>query len=393
MDYSKSLLFKSNVIVQDYSDSVCAIYVNLINGRQFKFSNTIKCIIDRIDCPILGDKLFDTFKKYGSQTEVDELIRYLLKSKIYLFDRLEAIYETFLMPNTPTFFDCKHLYLDLLKSSGICFIGIPFGGGNCIDNRCRFFPNQFRLFCNEKSNFSFKEPFVFKVDNVDLGDLFIPVGEPYPVTFKKISCFITMVSHSNYIPISIGGDHSILYPIIKGLSEIHNDFVLLHFDAHSDHNGSYTSNIYDPLDIEFINHSNVISHCLKIERVRKIIHFGVRDYQVNRADNRVVYCSISDIKNKTDIYKTICNTQYPVYVSFDIDFLDPSVACGTPTRIPGGLGLEETVEVIHDVLNNKIILGADLVEVNPFLDVQDSTLFAAHSILSAILKIITNKII
>jgi len=169
----------------------------------------------------------------------------------------------------------------------------------------------------------------------------------------------------------LGGDHSTPLGLMQALAEKNESFGILHFDAHADLREAYEG-------FEF-SHASIMFSALKIPQVSKLVQVGIRDYceaelKLIQSDERIVTFFDRDIKHQQyegDTWSAICNQildKLPesVYISFDIDGLDPKLCPNTGTPVPGGLELEQALFMIEKVVNSgRKIIGFDLNEVAP----------------------------
>ena len=140
----------------------------------------------------------------------------------------------------------------------------------------------------------------------------------------------------------IGGDHSVPLGYIKALADHYPDFGILHVDAHSDLREAYEG-------FEF-SHASIMFNALKIPQISKLVQVGIRDVSeveretIDRSNHRVVVYYDSLIKQQmyagttwADIYRAaIAHLPPKVYISFDVDGLDPKLCPATGTPVPGG---------------------------------------------------------
>lgn len=170
----------------------------------------------------------------------------------------------------------------------------------------------------------------------------------------------------------VGGDHSTPLGFIRALSERYERFGILQIDAHADLRKAYEGFTY--------SHASIMYNALKIPAVNRLVQVGIRDFceeemnVINRAMGRVVTFFDEDIKSSVYAGKTwdsICDQivqQLPdlVYISFDIDGLDPKLCPNTGTPVAGGFEFEQIAYLIKKVVKaNKKIIGFDLNEVAP----------------------------
>ncbi|MCF8460792.1 MAG: agmatinase family protein [Flavobacteriales bacterium] len=170
----------------------------------------------------------------------------------------------------------------------------------------------------------------------------------------------------------LGGDHSTPFGLMKALAETQGDFGILQIDAHADLRDAYEGFTY--------SHASIMTNALTLENVSKLVSVGVRDIceqEVEKTENsndRIVAFYDEHLKAKEFNginWNSICEeiiAQLPqkVYISFDIDGLDPSLCPATGTPVHGGLSFEQAVYLIKKVVNTgRTIIGFDLVEVTP----------------------------
>lgn len=170
----------------------------------------------------------------------------------------------------------------------------------------------------------------------------------------------------------LGGDHSTPLGFLHALAERHEEFGILQFDAHCDLRPAYEGFQY--------SHASIMYNALQLPQVKKLVQVGIRDLCQQEADliehsnGRVALFHqrfLSEEKFSKKSWKKVCGkiiAQLPpkVYVSFDIDGLDPKLCPGTGTPVPGGLEFEEATYLLRQVVRSgRQIIGLDLNEVAP----------------------------
>jgi len=181
----------------------------------------------------------------------------------------------------------------------------------------------------------------------------------------------------------LGGDHSTPLGLIQALAEKHSDFAVLQLDAHMDLRDAYEG-------FEF-SHASIMYNVLKVPQVKRLVQVGIRDYCKSEAmlaensSGRVKVYYDRELKNAQYIGKSwdvICDdivAHLPdkVYISFDIDGLDPKLCPHTGTPVPGGLEFEQAVYLFRKLVHaGKTIIGFDLNEVGPGNDEWDANVGA-----------------
>ena len=201
---------------------------------------------------------------------------------------------------------------------------------------------------------------------VDVGDVIHQVGEPFRRFFSRVEKVADKISRGGAIPISIGGDHSCLYPLVRSAAKRSKEGLhLIIFDAHTDL-AEYDKAISH-------NHGNVLSRLMHENVVSNVTHIGLR----GMAGKPLVKSGYRDLYAIDDeaylIHTLSANQGEDAYVSFDIDAIDPSLAPGTGTPVPMGLNPATVLKCMHYIGATKNILGFDIVEYNPMRDVGDMT--------------------
>jgi len=168
----------------------------------------------------------------------------------------------------------------------------------------------------------------------------------------------------------IGGDHSVTFPIVEGLSRVHGPLNLLHFDAHPD--------LYDEFDGNPRSHASPFARIMERGLARRLVQVGIRTWNAhNRAQAQRFGVEVVDWADCAPGRVPIPDG--PLYVTCDLDVLDPAFAPGVSHPEPGGLSVRDIVAVLGRLRSG--VIGADVVELNPALDVGDSTAIVAVKLL------------
>ena len=209
----------------------------------------------------------------------------------------------------------------------------------------------------------------------DAGDLAVMES---PDAFQRIEDAVAKIIEDGKRPISLGGDHSITAAILRAIGKRIPAITLVHFDAHPDLYADYEGNPH--------SHASPFARIMEEQLVHRLIQIGVRTMNTHQNDQAEKYAvRIFEIKDLPD--PTHLNLAGPIYVSFDMDALDPAFAPGVSHWEPGGLTTREAISYIHALPGP--IIGADLVEFNP---VHDSTGLTA-TVAAKILKELLGKMI
>ena len=172
------------------------------------------------------------------------------------------------------------------------------------------------------------------------------------------------------IPVVLGGDHSSPYGLMKAISDKYESFGVLQIDAHADLRKSYEGFKH--------SHASIMSNLLELDNVSNLIQVGIRDYceaenEVMKTDRRIVTFLDREIKQQTFegvLWNSVVNqivNELPddLYITLDIDGLDPALCPGTGTPVPGGLSFDQLIFLLDRIaLSGKRIIGFDLCEVS-----------------------------
>ena len=235
-------------------------------------------------------------------------------------------------------------------------IGVPFDSTTTYQPGARYGPlfireasynfEKYNLFSNKK----------FNANVYDIGNL-----EAIPGNFQKtclnLKSVISSMLNDGLIPLTIGGEHSISYGVINALNI--QDATILHFDAHMDLRDNYMGEKY--------SHATIMRR-IHDKKPHKIIQMGIRSSSHEETkfaqENGIDYYTPQEIKNDlSQIKKIIHQIDGPIYVTVDMDVLDPAYAPNVGTPTPGGINPQELESLIF-CLDEKEIIGFDVVEVS-----------------------------
>jgi agmatinase len=207
----------------------------------------------------------------------------------------------------------------------------------------------------------------------DIGDLDLPMGD-VEASLDVIYNTTKAILEDNKKPMMIGGEHLVTFPVIKAMAEKYPDLRIIHLDAHTD--------LRDEFLGRRLSHATVLKRCYDILGDKRIFQFGIRSgdkYEFDFAKAGHTFMRRFDLKGLEDIVNQI--KDYPVYITIDLDVLDPSVLPGTGTPEPGGITYRELLEGIKSFTGLNNIVGADIVELAPMLDSSNvSTVVAAKTL-------------
>ena len=171
--------------------------------------------------------------------------------------------------------------------------------------------------------------------------------------------------------LSLGGDHAVTLPIIRAYEKHYSNLNILHFDAHPD--------LYDDLQGNRYSHACPFARIMEEGLIKNLVQVGIRTmtpHQQEQADRFNV-----TVIDMISLPKGLTRLQFsgPVYVSLDLDALDPAYAPGVSHLEPGGLRTRDVISVIQQI--KAPIVGADIVEYNPVRDINGMTAMVAAKLM------------
>ena len=272
------------------------------------------------------------------------------------------------------------------------FVGIPMDVGTSMRSGTRFGPRQIRTesVLIRPYNMATRAAPFDSLQVADLGDI---GTNPYSLerSIPLITKGIASVLKHGCKPISMGGDHTLVWPVLRAIAEKHGPVALVHVDAHADVN--------DEMFGEKIAHGTPIRRAIeeKLIDTKRSFQIGLRGtgYAADDFDwarglgARVVQAEECWGRSLTPLMKEVRETigERPAYLTYDIDSLDPSVAPGTGTLEIGGLTTWQALEIIRG-LRGLDLVGCDLVEVSPPYDPQGTTALIAANLLFEMLCVL-----
>ena len=271
------------------------------------------------------------------------------------------------------------------KDLDVCFVGVPFDIGTSNRPGARFGPRQIRTeSCLIRPyNMATRAAPFDSLQVADIGDVAINT-----FNLEKSVAIIERAYHEilaeNCKPITLGGDHTISLPILRALRKKHGPVGIVHIDAHAD--------INDHMFGEPVTHGTPFRRAIEeglIEPTR-MVQIGLRasgyeadDFDWPRAQGvRVVQAEECWYHSLTPLMAEVREQlgEGPVYLTFDIDGLDPAYAPGTGTPEIGGLTVHQGLEIVRGCRGLDLV-GADLVEVAPAYDSSGNTSLVAANLL------------
>ena len=301
-------------------------------------------------------------------------------------------------PNSYSMFANVYSYMGLpltrnIDSADVVVMGIPYDLGTTGRAGTRHGPQGVRLASGnlrwEEKRWPWQFSAMDRLQVIDYGDLEFKPSE-------SCSMIETVIEHAGAVhakgkkTLSFGGDHFVTLPLLRAVHEQHGPVALVHFDAHTD---TYTPEYDEP---ESYDHGCMFYYAPKEGLVDSdhSIQVGIRTEYDNQSHLfEVIDAASANDLSSTDVVKAIRERvgDMPVYLTFDIDCLDPAYAPGTGTPVVGGITTDRALKIIRG-LQGLNIVGADVVEVAPSYDHAEITALAAATIGLEILYVMASEV-
>lgn len=253
------------------------------------------------------------------------------------------------------------------NDADIVVLGIPFDRTSSFIPGSRFAP-QFIRQCSENiEDYSpYQDKTLLDKKICDFGDVLLSTGDWVSEVEKKVCDIVA----DKKLPILLGGEHTVTLPIIRALKQGVSTFSVIQFDAHCDLRDEYLG--------DKICHATAMRRVSDIIDIKNMYQFGMRsgtkeEFEFNK--------NIHRFKTLKPLSSVIDNIREPIYLTIDVDVLDPGALPAVSTPEPGGISYHELIDSLL-LFKNKKIIGADIVEYNPLA----ATPYASGSTVAEILR-------
>lgn len=275
----------------------------------------------------------------------------------------------------------RRRYTKELAGVDVAVVGVPFDLATTNRPGTRLGPRAIRA---ASASLAWCPPYAWEFDPlerlnvVDWGDVYFDAGRPQDAPDAITAAFAGILAQG-VVPLTLGGDHFVSFPVLRALHAIHGPMALVHFDAHSD--------TWRDADGR-IDHGTMFFHAASLGLVDpgKSIQLGMRTHNPESHGFRVldarelhangVEAAVAAIRARVGNAKC--------YVTFDVDFLDPAYAPGTGTPVVGGFSTHVALQLVRGLAGLDIV-GMDVVEVSPPFDHGEITALAGASIAQELL--------
>ena len=174
--------------------------------------------------------------------------------------------------------------------------------------------------------------------------------------------------------LTLGGDHSITFPVIKAFAKKYPKLDILHIDAHSD--------LYDEFEGDPYSHACPFARIMENGFAARLVQVGIRTLNPHQAQQAEKY-NVEIHQMRYLNLKSIPRFENPLYISLDMDGFDPAYAPGVSHHEPGGLSSRQVINLLHSI--DTEVVGADIVEYNPERDFQNMTAYLAAKMMKELL--------
>jgi arginase len=256
-------------------------------------------------------------------------------------------------------------------SSRPTLIGIPYDAASSFLRGAADAPPHIRRALESPSSNSWSESVIDLGNGAidDAGDVDVQ-GEDIRGAIEQA---IDTVIAGGGLPISLGGDHSITYPILRAIRKAHPKLTILHLDAHAD--------LYDEFEGDRYSHACPFARIMEEKLANRLVQVGIRTLTGHQRD-QVKRFGVEMIDMRAWMAGRRPLNTGPVYLSLDLDVLDPAFAPGVSHWEPGGLSTREVIQIIQSL--GGTLIGADVVEYNPVRDPSGVTSMVAAKLVKEI---------
>ncbi len=244
-------------------------------------------------------------------------------------------------------------------------LGVPMDSTTSFRPGTRMAPFRVREVSEGLEEYSiYQQRSLDEIDYYDAGDIIIPYGN-IAESMRRIQAVCRYFLSQGKRVFCIGGEHLLSLALVKAYRAVYPDLMVIQMDAHADLRDDYLG--------EKLSHATVMRRIAEEIGGKNLLQLGIRSATREEMDyasqNTCMYLdrvisAVDEVKDKIG--------QRPVYLSLDIDVLDPAFAGGTGTPEAGGITSRELLQVLHSLAELKIV-GFDLVEISPPLEIGDNT--------------------
>lgn len=255
--------------------------------------------------------------------------------------------------------------------------GAPFDGTTSFRPGTRFGPGAIRAESDGIETYSpYQNKDLEDIAVFDSGDLLLPFGNTEAV-LEEICARTAEILEAGKMPVMLGGEHLVTLGAVRAMMQKYPELHIIHFDAHTDLRDDYLG--------ERLSHATVIRRCHDLLGDGRIHQFGIRSGERAEWDFAFAHTDFHpfNVKDVLDVVLAL-GSDVPVYVTLDLDVLDPSLFCGTGTPEAGGVFFQDLEEALLalEALN---VVGFDMNELSPHYDASGVSTAVACKVLREML--------
>ena len=214
-----------------------------------------------------------------------------------------------------------------------------------------------------------------KINLIDAGDLMLDDG---PGDDAAITAAVLALCRAGEVPLVLGGDHAITYPVLQAVAAVHGPVSILHIDAHPD--------LYDELLGNRRSHASPFARIMEDGLAGRLVQVGIRTLNAHQSAQAARF-GVEIIPMRDFHVDAVPVMQGPLYISIDLDGLDPAFAPGVSHHEPGGLSVRQLLDILARI--DAPVVGADVVELNPDRDINGMTATVAAKLVKELAALIT----
>ena len=266
--------------------------------------------------------------------------------------------------------------LDHIEPGNVAVVGVPWDENSSFLSGAALAPPRIRQALHSgETNLSAEDGTDLGTDPrwQDLGDLDLPSGCD---AFQRIEAAMASLLGRDARILALGGDHSVTYPIMRAYAAKYGDLTALHLDAHPD--------LYDEFEGSRHSHACPFARIMEEGLVKRLVQVGVRT--MNPHQRRQARRFGVEVVEMRHFHPGLAlNLTGPLYVSIDLDVLDPAFAPGVSHHEPGGVSVRQVLQLLHAL--EVPVVGADIVELNPHRDLVGCTAMVAAKLWKEIISV------
>lgn len=256
----------------------------------------------------------------------------------------------------------------------VTILGIPLDENSSFLEGAKTSPEAIRkAFHSPSTNYCTEDGIDLSQDKrwKDAGDLML---SPMPAAIAEIELAVKAQLEAKHKILCLGGDHSITYPIVKAVSSQHKDLNILHIDAHAD--------LYDDFEGNAYSHASPFARIMESGLAKRLVQVGIRTLNPHQREQAKKF-NVEQVEMKDWSDSMRFSFTGPLYISLDLDALDPAFVPGVSHYEPGGFTTRQLLNLLRYLKAD--VVGADIVELNPTRDVNNMTAMVAAKFVKELL--------